>query len=182
VSGGAEFTLRMGHTAGLERRVLDAARALADDVFGALFDDDDWDHTLGGVHALVWAGDELAAHGSVIQRRLLHGGRALRTGYVEAIAVREAHRGQGCGATVMEALESVIRGAYSLGALSATDAGAGFYAGRGWRQWEGPVSALTPTGVMPTPTQDERIFVLEGDVPLDLAGELTCDWRDGNLW
>ena len=182
MSSGSEFTLRMGHTAGLEPRVLDAARALAVDVFGSIFDEHDWDHALGGVHALVWTGDELAAHGSVVQRRLLHGGRALRTGYVEAVAVREAHRGQGCGAAVMEVLETVIRAAYELGALSATGPGAAFYAGRGWERWQGPVSALTPTGVTPTPTEDEDIFVLQTDVPLQLGGELTCDWRDGNLW
>ena len=28
-----------------------------------------------GVHALVWEGEELIGHVSVIQRRLLHGGR-----------------------------------------------------------------------------------------------------------
>jgi len=44
----------------------------------------------------------------------------------------------------MEALERVVRSAYDLGALSATAAAAGFYAARGWRQWHGPTSALTP--------------------------------------
>ena len=36
------------------------------------------------MHALASEGDRLVGHGSVVQRRLLHGGRALRTGYVEA--------------------------------------------------------------------------------------------------
>jgi hypothetical protein len=38
--------------------------------------DHDWDHALGGVHALVWEDGELIGHASVIQRRLLHGGHA----------------------------------------------------------------------------------------------------------
>lgn len=182
MSGPAQFTLRTGHTAALEPRVLDAVRALADDVFGSVFDEHDWEHALGGVHALVWAGEELIAHGSVIQRRLLYGGRALRTGYIEAVAVREAHRRQGCGAAVMEVLETVTLAAYDLGALSATEMAAGFYAARGWQPWSGPLSSLTPTGVQPTPDQDEAIFVLQTDVPLDRDAELTCDWRDGDVW
>ena len=182
MSGETEFTLRTGHTAGLEPSVLEAARALTDDVFGSVFDEHDWEHALGGVHALVWAGDTLVGHGSVIQRRLLLGGRALRTGYVEALAVREQHRGGGCGAAIMDVLESVIRAAYALGALTATDVAKGFYERRGWERWQGPSSALTPDGVIPTPEEDGGIYVLAGSAPLDLTGELTCDWRDGDVW
>jgi hypothetical protein len=29
---------------------------------------------------------------------------------------------------------------------------------------------------------DGCIYVLPVDVSLDLLGELTCDWRDGDLW
>jgi aminoglycoside 2'-N-acetyltransferase I len=80
--------LRIAHTADLEPATLDATRALLEAVFEDNFSDDDWDHSLGGLHALVWEGAELIGHGSVIQRRLLHRGRTLRTGYVEAVGVR----------------------------------------------------------------------------------------------
>ena len=43
--------------------------------------DEDWEHCLGGVHALVWDGTDLIGHASLIQRRLLHGGSALRAGW-----------------------------------------------------------------------------------------------------
>jgi aminoglycoside 2'-N-acetyltransferase I len=142
----------------------------------------DWEHALGGVHALLWDGEELIGHASVIQRRLLHGGRALRTGYVEGVGVRADRRRQGHGAALMDALERVIRGAYELGALGATDPGARFYAGRGWKRWEGPTSALTPHGIARTEGDDGAVYVLELDVPLDIDGELTCDWRDGDVW
>ena len=174
--------VRTAHTADLDAGVLKAARALLDDVFAGDMSDHDWEHALGGVHALVWEGAELIGHASVIQRRLLHGGRALRASYVEGVGVRADRRGRGHGAAMMDALERVVRGAYELGALSATDEAAAFYAARGWKLWQGPSSALTPTGIERTEEEDGCIHVLPLTVPLDVVGELTCDWRDGGLW
>lgn len=125
---------------------------------------------------------ELVGHAALVQRRLLHGGRALRPGYVEGVAVRADRRRQGHAAAMMAALERVVRGADDLGALSATDAGAALYAARGWQRWSGPTSALTPAGVRRTAEDDGGVHVLPVTVPLDLSGELTCDWRDGDLW
>jgi aminoglycoside 2'-N-acetyltransferase I len=82
----------------------------------------------------------------------------------------------------MDPLERVIRRAYDVGALGATDDGAALYRARGWQLWEGPLSALTPTGIQRTPDEDGYIYVLPVDAPLDLAGELTCDWREGDVW
>jgi aminoglycoside 2'-N-acetyltransferase I len=171
-----------GHTADLEPRVLAAAHELVATAFGELMNEHDWDHALGGVHALVWEGDELVGHASVIQRRLLHEGRALRAGYVEGVAVRAGHRRRGHADAMMEALERVIRHGYELGALCATHAAARIYAARGWEVWRGPTSALTPAGVVRTPEEDGAVYVLRGTAPIDLAGELTCDWRDGDVW
>jgi aminoglycoside 2'-N-acetyltransferase I len=173
--------LRTAHTADLDIATRKAARALLDNVFDDMTDDD-WEHALGGVHALVWEGAELIGHASVIQRRLLNGGRALRTGYVEAVGVRADRRGRGHGAAMMDALERVVRGAYELGALGASDAGAAFYVARGWRLWQGPSSALTPAGIRRTEEEDGCIYVLPVEVSLDLSSELTCDWRDGDPW
>jgi len=155
---------------------------MLDEAFEGQIDEHDWDHALGGMHALVWEDGEPVAHGALVQRRLLHAGRALRAGYVEGVGVRADRRRRGHAAAVMEALERVLRGAYDVGALSATDNGAKLYAGRGWQRWRGPTSALTPDGVARTADDDGGIFVLPLDVPLDLAGELTCDWRDGDVW
>ena len=174
--------LHVAHTADLDPAAVKAARALLDDVFAGEMTDDDWEHALGGVHALVWEGPALIGHASVIQRRLLHHGRALRAGYVEAVAVRADRQGRGHGAAMMAALERVLRGAYDLGALGATDEGAGFYAARGWQLWRGPSSVLTPTGVRRTREDDGAIYVFELTVPLDISAELTCDWRDGDVW
>jgi aminoglycoside 2'-N-acetyltransferase I len=173
--------LRTGHTADLAPGTLAAVRALLDRVFEDM-SDHDWDHALGGVHALVWEDGELIGHASVIQRRLLHGGRALRAGYVEGVAVRADRRRRGHGAALMKALEPVVRGAYDVGALGATDAAAAFYTALGWEAWQGPTSALTPTGIVRTADDDGSIYVLRVAAPVDLAAELVCDWRDGDVW
>jgi len=169
------------HTSDLDRAALTAVRRLLDGVFDGLHDDD-WEHALGGVHALVSDGDELIGHASVVQRRLLYRGRALRAGYVEAVAVRGDRRRRGHGAALMAALEGVIRGAYDVGALSATDDGAALYVARDWKRWQGPTSALSPDGVVRTEEEDGCVYVFPVTVELDLAAELTCDWRDGDLW
>jgi aminoglycoside 2'-N-acetyltransferase I len=173
--------LQTGHTAEIDLAVLGAARALLVEAFDD-FTDEDWEHCLGGLHALVWDGPDLVGHASVVQRRLLHSGRALRAGYVEGVAVRASHRRRGHGATMMAALERVVRGAYDLGALSASGSAVNFYAGRGWRSWEGPTFALTPEGIRRTADEDDGVFVLPHLVALDLTGELTCDWREGDVW
>ncbi|MET0642186.1 MAG: GNAT family N-acetyltransferase, partial [Jiangellaceae bacterium] len=111
--------LRTAHTADLDAGTLAAARALLYDVFDDMTDDD-WEHALGGVHALVWDGPELVGHASVVQRRLLYRERALRTGYVEGVGVRADQRKRGHGSAMMTALERVVSNAYDLGALGAT--------------------------------------------------------------
>ncbi len=175
-------SVRTAHTADLDAATLTAARTLLDAVFEGDMTDSDWEHSLGGVHALAWEGEELVGHAAVVQRRLMHGGRALRAGHVEGVGVRADRRRRGHGAALMDGLERVLRGAYELGSLGATDIAAEFYAERGWRRWKGPTSALTPAGIRRTESEDGAIYVLPLTVELDLAGELTCDWRDGDVW
>ena len=170
------------HTAHLAPASRRAVRLLVDRAFGGDFTDEDWDHALGGMHALVHDGEDLVAHGAVVQRHLLHDGRLLRAGYVEAVAVHPTLRRRGLASVVMAALEEVIREAYDAGALSATDDGALLYAARGWQRWRGTTWALTPSGRLRTAEDDDAVFVLPGAAPLDIDGELTCDWRDGDLW
>jgi aminoglycoside 2'-N-acetyltransferase I len=173
--------VHVAHTYQLDPAELAAIR----DLFYDAFDDmgeQDWEHALGGMHALVRDGDSVVGHASVIQRRLLYSGRALRTGYVEAVAVRPGRRRQGIGGLLMDTVEHIIRRAYDLGALGATDDGAALYLSRGWHLWRGPSSVITPTGLQPTSHEDGSIYVLPGAYPLDLSAPLSCDWRDGDAW
>jgi len=172
--------VRVAHTADLDAAALTAVRALLDAAFDGDFSDEDWDHTLGGMHALAWSGNTLVGHAAVVQRRFLHGGRALRTGYVEGVAVSADHRRNGIGAAVMGPVERVIRAAYDLGALSSSEIGIPFYEARGWQRWQGPTSVVTPDGTRRT-EDDDSVYVLPV-APVDLAGPLTCDWRDGDVW
>jgi aminoglycoside 2'-N-acetyltransferase I len=174
--------LTLVHTAHLSPVARRAARSLVEHAFAGDFGDDDWDHALGGLHALVHDGGTLVAHGALVQRRVLHGGRTLRAGYVEAVAVHPGLRRRGYASSVMAALEAVVRDAYDIGALSATDDGALLYRARGWQPWRGTTWALTPSGRMRTPEDDDAVFVLPAGAAPDLLGELTCDWRDGDLW
>lgn len=172
--------VRLAHTAQLPAADLLAVRALLEGAF-ADFDLPGWENTLGGMHALVFEGAELIGHASLVQRRLLHGDRVLNTGYVEGVAVHPDHRRRGVASTLMAAMEELLPG-YEVGALSATRAGAPLYAGRGWQLWRGPTFALTPSGVRRTEDDDGGVYVFPGRVPLDLAGELTADWRAGDVW
>lgn len=175
-------TARLVHTSDLDGETLHNARGMLEEAYAGDFTEADWDHTLGGMHALIVHRGALIAHGAVVQRRMLYRNIALRCGYIEGVAVRADSRGQGLGQAVMDALEQVIRGAYQLGALSASDYGERLYRPRGWLQWTGPISVITPGGVIRTPEEDGRVFVLHAGVDFDPDEGLSADWRDGDVW
>lgn len=176
-------TARLIHTSDLDDDTRHHLHRMLVESYAGEFTDTDWEHTLGGMHALILHRGTLVAHGAVIQRRLLYGGAALRCGYVEGVAVREEWRDQGLGHAVMDAVEQVIRGAYQLGALSASGlGGARLYRPRGWLHWRGATSVLSPTGPIRTPGDDGSVFVLPVAVEVDPGADLVCDWRDGDPW
>ncbi|MFG3102701.1 GNAT family N-acetyltransferase [Streptomyces sp. NPDC048182] len=172
--------LRLAHTADLDPAALRSVRALLDGAFDGDFSDEDWNHGLGGTHVLVSDARGLAAHGSVVMRRVRCAGRWLRTGYVEAVAVRADVRRTGLGGRVMAELERIIDGGYELGALSASDEGALLYAARGWERWGGEVHVLSPErGVVRLPEEEGDFFVR--NLPPDHGSALVLDWRDGDV-
>ncbi|MFI5864800.1 GNAT family N-acetyltransferase [Streptomyces sp. NPDC051546] len=183
MSGSDVNGISLRHTAQLAEGELRRVRELLGAAFEGDFGDEDFEHALGGMHVLVHEGGELVAHGSVVQRRVLHRGRALRTGYVEAVAVRADRRRRGLGGAVMEAAEGIVGRAYVLGALSASADGARLYAGRGWRVWGGEIGVLGPGGPERLPEEEGSTYVWEppGGVRLDPAGRLDFDWRDGDV-
>ena len=175
----ARVEVVVAHTGQLEPAVLTAARELLDRAFDGELTPADWQHCLGGLHALAYEGGRLVAHAALVQRRLLHDGRILRAGYVEGVAADV--RRQGLGGAVMAPLEQLGRRAFDVTALAASDEALAFYRARGWHLWQGPTSALTPDGIVRTPDCDDCVFVLD-PTGLDVGGELTCDWREGDLW
>jgi aminoglycoside 2'-N-acetyltransferase I len=175
-------TARLIHTADLDGETLQSAHQLLIDAFEGDYTEDDWEHALGGMHALICYHGALIAHAAVVLRRLLYRGSPLRTGYVEGIAVREDWRGQGLGTALMDGVEQVIRGAYQLGALSPSEMAREMCLARGWTQWKGPTSVLAPGGLNRTPEDDGAVFVLPVDVKVDPTADLVCDWRSGDVW
>lgn len=173
--------LRRCTTAELHEQDLTRIRALLDEAFLGDFADTDWEHTIGGTHVLVEVGEELVAHGAAVERLFRHGSRTLRTGYVEGVAVRADRRRRGYAGLVMAELESLADG-FDVLALSASEDGVAVYVARGWLLWRGPTSVLGPGGVLPTPDDDGSVYVRPGRAMLDLDGELTCDWRRGDVW
>ncbi|GLF98918.1 GNAT family N-acetyltransferase [Streptomyces yaizuensis] len=171
--------LRTVHTSQLTPEGLDRIRTFLRDSFDGDFSDDDFEHGLGGMHALVRdAEGRIAGHGSVVMRRVRAGGRFHRVGYVEAVAVSADRRRQGIGGLVMGALEEIIERAYDFGALSASDAGATLYRARGWRLWEGRIEGIGPEGIVHLPDEEDSTFVW-GAAPA--GGALAFDWRDGDV-
>jgi len=173
--------LRIAHTADLDMKMRTAIRALLDAAFNGV-SDDTYENVLGGIHSMVLEDGELVGHASVIQRRFVHDGTTFRTGYIEGVAVRSDRRRRGHGAAMMSVLDRFVRSGYQLGALGASEDGSRLYAARGWQLWQGAAWAMTPDGLRRTENADGNIFVLPVSMPVDLTGDLICDWRPAALW
>ncbi|MFP5351756.1 MAG: GNAT family N-acetyltransferase [Actinomycetota bacterium] len=174
--------LQVLETRDLSEDDLLVVRALMDAAFEGGFSDDDWEHTLGGTHALLREGEAILAHAAVVERRLLVGDAAIRAGYVEGVATHPDRRRRGHATSVMRKVNEIICSTFDLGALS-TDLPE-LYLPLGWERWRGPTYATGPEGPVRTEDEDEGIMVLltERTRQLDLAQSLTCDPRSGDAW
>jgi aminoglycoside 2'-N-acetyltransferase I len=158
-------------------------RALLDRAFDGEFDDTDWAHAVGGVHAVAWEGERLVAHASVVPRTLDVDGVPVRAGYVEAVAADPEGGRRGLGTAVMREIGAVIAADYELGALS-TGAHS-FYERLGWRRWRGPTWVRLPEGrVERTEEDDDGLMVLPTpSMPSPkLSAPIVCEWREGDVW
>jgi len=145
--------------------------------------EEDWAHALGGVHVIASTGPRIVAHAAVVERLLYVGGRPLRTGYVEGVAVEPDRQRRGFGTQVMEAAARLIVAGFELGALGTGEHA--FYRRLGWETWRGPSFVRLPDGTeRPTPADDGFILVLRTPAtpPLDLEAPIVCQWRPGDPW
>ncbi len=165
------------------RTLVWAAFGTGDEATGQeAFTEEDWEHSIGGLHFVLDLDGAIVAHASVVERELHVGDLPLRTGYVEAVATATDWQGQGFGSLVVEEAAAWIQERFELGAL-----GTGrhaFYERLGWQSWQGPSSVRTPEGPVPTPDDDGYILVLPtpSSPPLDLAAPISCEWRPGDVW
>jgi len=154
--------LRVGQITDFGQPERDRARQLLDLVFEAEMSDADWEHGLSGVHVMAWKEDLLVGHASLVAGRLLYGGQALRTGYVDAFAVHPDRQRRGIGGSMMDVVEAVIVSAYELGALGASAAGAAFYRKRSWLEWHCPATDVTAYEGGRAPQAPTTVFVFSG--------------------
>lgn len=169
------------HTDDLTPSDVAAIRGLLDVAFGGRFDERDWEHAVGGRHALVRASGAVVAHGAVVPRGLWIGGVERLVGYVEAVATEPGEQGRGHGTSVMRALADEIRARHDIGVLSTGEWG--FYERLGWQRWRGPTSVRLGNGdVVRTPEEDDGIMVLDAGGGLDLDATITCAERAGDDW
>jgi len=146
------------------------------------FGDDDWEHAIGGLHFILDGDGDVVALASVVEREIHVDGRALRTGYVEAVATAPQRQGAGLASLLMVEVTAHIRDRFELGALGTGRHG--FYERLGWQIWMGPTSVRSPGGPTPTPEEDGHVLVLSTRTspPLDLTSPISCDWRSGDVW
>jgi aminoglycoside 2'-N-acetyltransferase I len=157
-------------------------RDLLDAAFDGSFSDDDWEHTVGGLHVVARQDGGTVAHAAVVPRTLVAGDRPLSVGYVESVATRRDCRHRGHATRAMQAVGRIIARGYDLGALSTGVAE--LYRPLGWESWRGPTYVQAPDGPMRTADEDDAVMVLRTDRTrdIDLTASLTCDWRAGDVW
>ena len=122
----------------------------------------------------------VVGHAAVVERTIHIGDRALRAGYVEAVATAPDRQGSGVGTRVMDKVGGIIRDGYDLGAL-----GTGahrFYGRLGWGDVAGP--SVRPHVRRTRGPDEEFIMVLRTPLTpdLDMTAPISCEWRPGDVW
>jgi aminoglycoside 2'-N-acetyltransferase I len=159
-----------------------ARRVVASAFEPGAFDDDDWDHALGGWHVVVTEGGDVLAHAAVVPRLLHVEDEAMRTGYVEAVGTARARQGEGFGTEALTEIARIVRRGFEMGALSTGRHT--FYERLGWERWHGPTFVRDGADVIRTEDEDDGVMVLRfgRSRGVDLTSPLTCDARDGDDW
>lgn len=175
--------IRVIETADLAPDVLDTLRDLCDGAFGERFDDNDWQHALGGRHVVAFSGREAMAHAAVVPRELWVDGVLHQALYVEAVATDPSLQGQGIGTQVMESVTELI---VADGVLAALSTGSpDFYQRFGWERWRGPTHVRRGDDLVRTPDEDDSVLVLRRGTRLqavDLTAPIACRERNGDAW
>ena len=131
-------------------------------------------------HILARVDGRLVSHACWATRWLQPGDHSpLRTAFVEAVATAPNEQRRGYASAVMRRLAREIL-EYDLGGLS--PACPHIYERLGWQMWRGPLAIRTDNGLLSTPRDDVMVLRLPRTPELDLAGPLSAEWREGELW
>jgi aminoglycoside 2'-N-acetyltransferase I len=175
-------TVRCFTTTEASSDLLAQIRRFLDEAFNGDFSDDDWQHTLGGWHAVLDDGGAIVSHAAVVPRILEVAARPFRTGYVEGVATAAARQREGLGSLAMAEITEVVRREFELGALS-TGAHR-FFERLGWERWRGPTFVRQGAAVIRTQEEDDGVMVLRfgPSQDVELTAALSCESRPGDDW
>ena len=162
--------------------ILIEVRRLLDGAFEAEFSDDDWDHTLGGLHVVILEDNNVVAHAAAVERMIEVGGRPFRTGYVEGVGTLPGRENEGLGSLAVARVTDEVRHRFEMGALS-TDRHS-FYERLEWERWRGPSYVRDGSKTIRTEEEDDGLMVLRFGPSADvvLTSSLTCEARRGDDW
>lgn len=157
-------------------------RQLVADAFEGEFSDEDWEHTLGGLHAIVSDGETLVAHAAVVPRTIWLGDDPFWAGYVEGVAAKRGRQREGLGSLVMTEVARVVRSTFDVGVLSTGHWG--FYERCGWERWRGPTFVRHNDEIVRTEDDDDGVMVLRfgRSRDVDLTAPIACERRAGDDW
>lgn len=150
--------------------------------FGNRFSEDDWDHSLGGIHIAVRKSGILVSHAAVVPRRLYIGEKIYSCGYVEAVATLPNWQRRGFAELAMREANKIIESSYEVGALSSS--GKNFYRNLGWEDWQGPSYVVANDKWIRSESEDAGLMVLRINPlsKLDLSSHIACEARSGDSW
>jgi aminoglycoside 2'-N-acetyltransferase I len=150
--------------------------------YGGDFSAQDWLHARGGQRMLVRDSLGIVSHAALVPRSMVLDGRALRAGYVEAVATRADQRRRGHVSRLLGKLGEIIARDYDIGVLSTGLPDV--YAALGWERWCGASYVQTPGGRVRTAADDDGLMVLRTSRTrlLDVSGDIVADWREGDVW
>lgn len=156
-------------------------RSILEETFGPRFDDVAWEHCLGGTHYFLRYQGELVSHVSFAPRLLWQDGRRLNGVYGESMVTVPRLQGRGIGTIVAAMATADVSLHYEIGAFASSKYR--FYERLGWRKWEGPTFVLTESGRRPAaPDRGAVMALLPKGSAIDPRGDLTTDWREGDIW
>ncbi|MET7477439.1 GNAT family N-acetyltransferase [Streptomyces sp. NPDC005648] len=174
-------TVQVRHTEELSEKELHELRKMLVEVFGARYDDNAWDHCLGGIHYLLRYGDKLVAHGALVPRYMRQGDRVLRGMYGESMATLDDWCHRGFGSTIVAMATAEIRLNYDIGVFAASKYS--FYERLGWDKWRGQTFVETEHGIEARgPDRGAVMFRLPRHSTVDPDGDLITNLRSGDPW
>jgi aminoglycoside 2'-N-acetyltransferase I len=157
-------------------------RQLVVDAFDGEFSDEDWAHTLGGLHVVASDADSVVSHAAVVPRTIWVGDEPFWTGYVEGVATRADRQREGVGSLVLAEVARVLRSTFELGVLSTGLQD--FYERNGWERWHGPTFVRDGGDLVRTGDDDDGIMVLRfgRSESIDRSAPIACERRPGDDW